>query len=543
MLKDLFEYDISKYLKHEKLNYSIEKKLSIDDNIIQKINDGFSNHKQIKIKSKELIKFYPKNKEDNYVSQFIDCYKALAKEDFVEEEINTNCINLWDKAIIKLLYELLDIINKDKNINETLKRIGLDENKTFEKLNIFYSILFRFNLKEKIRRFSFIPNENGIYKNLEEIYCNKDIDNEIKDVLKILNESLSFDHILIHHKITEIKHSEKTLENIAVVIDKEISKKYNQIDKMIQDSNNEIEKVKIDENFKKACELLIQKWFNEHKDKTELFEFTNSHLVDISVKILFDKETKNILEEMLISDPKKLMQMIKNRNSNMIFFYDDESIINEDDESSLSSSFDATLDNSINPENNNFNLNLFNFGNNSGNRRRRRRRRNNHHGGRGGNWDNIDFGGYAGNGDNSHNFANSIMNSYNEDIKNYCKAQAYVYQKLVDSHLFKEIDWKNKVNENEEGELIIIDNNHRYNVKKSYSNYDFMVKTNEDKNFKISVKHGKISESSDLKFIFRYSQWNTLGNELNSVVFAFIYLNYGNEPEIHFSKKLGLNEL
>ena len=85
---------------------------------------------------------------------------------------------------------------------------------------------------------------------------NKDIDNEIKNVLKILNERSCFYHILIHHKIKlNNNHSEKTLEDIATVIDKEISKKYTQIDKMIQDANNKLESVKIDENVKNSCEL------------------------------------------------------------------------------------------------------------------------------------------------------------------------------------------------------------------------------------------------------------------------------------------------
>ena len=558
MLKELFEYDIAKYLKHEKLKYNISKTLSIDDNIIQKINDGFKNYKGIKIKSKALIKFYPKIKENNYVYQFIDCYKALSKENFVEEEINTTNISIWEKAIKELLYELLKIINNDGNIQKTLIRIGLDEEKTFEKLNIFYSILFRFMSKDNINKFSFIPNENGIYKNLEQVYMNKDIDNEIKKVLKILNEKICFDHILIHHKIKlNNNHSEKTLEDIATVIDKEISKKYTQIDKMIQDANNKLESVKIDDNVKNSCELLIQKWFKQHKDKIFLFEFINSHLVDISVKILFDKESKNILEELLINNPESLIEMIKYKKP-VPFFYgdsDDESIINENEEFSLSSSFDATLDDSINQGNygNNFNFNLFNFGHNNNNRRRRRRRRNNHGGNRGneGYIDNLgylgggffNYGGNRNNGNNNQNIENSLMNAYNEGIKNYCKAQVYVYQELVNSHLFREIDWKNKVNENEEGELIILPNEQRYKVKKTYSNYDFVVKTNENKIYKISVKNGKNVEGSDLRFIIKYSQWNTLDNELNSMIFAFIYLKYGNEPEIHFSKNLKLNEL
>ena len=150
MLKEFFKYDIAKYLKHQKLKININRSLSINEDIIQKINQGFSeSSKNLKEKAKEFIKFYPKNKEDNYVLQFIDSYKALTKEDFIAEEINTDNINLWRKAINILLFDLLEIIQKDTNINETSKRIELDEEKTIDKLNTFYSILFSSNIIKK----------------------------------------------------------------------------------------------------------------------------------------------------------------------------------------------------------------------------------------------------------------------------------------------------------------------------------------------------------------------------------------------------------
>ena len=142
MMKKLFDYDISFYLKHKNLNYSISKILTINEDIIQKINEGFKNdYDNIKEKAKEFIKFYPKNEEDNYVFKFIDTYKALTGEKFNEEQINTNNIIVWEKAIKILLEELLNIINNDKNIEETSKRIKLDEDKTIEKLNIYLFIL------------------------------------------------------------------------------------------------------------------------------------------------------------------------------------------------------------------------------------------------------------------------------------------------------------------------------------------------------------------------------------------------------------------
>ena len=119
-MKKLFDYDISSYLKHKKLNYYISKTLSINEDIIQKINDGFKDsQKKLKEKAKEFIKFYPKNEEDNYIVKFIDSYKALSGEIFNEEQINTNNINAWEKAVKILLKELLIIIKRDKTIRKT----------------------------------------------------------------------------------------------------------------------------------------------------------------------------------------------------------------------------------------------------------------------------------------------------------------------------------------------------------------------------------------------------------------------------------------
>ena len=419
MLKNIFNYDISCFLKYKKLKYIINKELSINEEIIKIIKKGFSNDSlNLEEKSKEFIKFYPKiedKNEENYVLKFIDCYKSLTEEKFEEEEINTDNIIIWDKAIQILSVIILEKINSDEHLNNTSKRIKIDENKTLEKLNIFYSILFKMNLdKKKLDNYSFIPNEKGNYLKLKKIYMNDDIDDDIKEVLTLLNEKESFDNILIHHKLQlKINHSQKKLEDIALIIDKEMKKIYNDIDSKLQRKDVEI---KIDENIKKGCKLLLHKWFKEHRDKINLFEFIKSHLADISVKILFDEETKSLLDDLLINDPESLVEMIKFQSPFAPFFYTDESSIEFIDESS----FDATRDSSINQQNQ-FNFN-FNFN--------RNRRRN-----------------YNRNRNYNYQYLDWARIRYEEGIKKYCKAQAYVYEKLLESHAFNEIVWINRISE------------------------------------------------------------------------------------------------
>ena len=561
MLKKYFNYDISFYLKHKNLKYSINKKLTINEEIIEIINDGFIsrflNTNELKIISNELIKFYPTNKEeDNYVLKFISCYKSLTNKDFREEEINTNNINLWDKAIKALLTDILDLIHSDKTLKKTVERVHLDEDTTIKKLNIFYSLLFKMYPINNIKKdLCYIPNENGIYKKLNNIFINLDIDDEIKEVLSLINEEKSFDHILLHHKVKlDIQHNQKKLEDIICINDKEIKYIYNQIDQ--KNKNNEI-----NDNFKKACKLLINKWLKDHRDKIELFEFVNGHLVDIYTNILFDKETKKLLDELLIAEPEALIDMIKFQcDPNAPFFFED-SII----EDSVESSFDATRDNSIS-DNLLFNIGNIGFNNDNDiinnnnviNDNNIINNNNNNNNNINNNYNinhlrnNIQrrriYPRLVNNNYQYHNYNNYYIDltrrRYEEGLKKYCLAQALVYEKLLESNIFSEINWINKLTENQEGEVVLLRNGHRYKVKKEVSDFEFKVKTNnQNKEYKIKVKRGDNSRRYYLKYNFNNSEWNLFKNESQSVIFAFVNLKYENQPEILFNKTLKLDEL
>ena len=550
MLKYLFKYDISVILKHKKLELKLIKELSINNDIIEIISKGFQEKEftnkydeelqrtQLIEKATEFIKFYPKNKENNYVLKFIDCYKALTKEHFKEEEINTNLIYLWNKAIEILLIKILKKIKEDKNIKGTSTRIGIDEDKTIEKLNMFYSILFDPNLGKEINKYDILPNKKGFYKKLNEIYINTDIDDEMIKILSLLNEKKSFEYILIHPKIKlTTSHSHKCLKDIALVIDKEVKNNYEEIDKMYQ---NEKE-VKINENVKKAFQILIQKWFKEHKSQMNLFEFTKNHLVDISIKILMDKATKNILENLLIEDPETLIEIIKFQNPFAPLLWWDESIIEEDISESSFNSANETRENSM-IQQNNYNFINFLYNNNNLNNNLNNNHNNNLNNNLNNNPNNNHNNNYRNQNRNlNYNIGVVLRNRYTEGVKKYCKAQAYVYEKLLESNLFNEINWKDRLNDNEDGELVILPNGHRYKIKEVASNYNFIVKTKQNKEYKIIVKSGDSSRNNYLKFNFTSSQWESFKNE-EKIIFAFVSLNLTN-PQIKFSKKINLEEL
>ena len=267
MLKYYFSYDICNCLIHKKLNLNIFKELSINENIIKKIKNSFykkldennydEEYSRHINKAKQLIHFYPKNEEenkDNLVKQFIQCYKIISGEKIEEEEINTINISLWEKAIKILIIDLLKKIDKDKNLFRTLKRLKINEENEDDviiNINKFYYILFYYlredEEKKIINKFSFIPNEKKEYKLFNFIFCNKDIDNDIINILSYLDKSNEFQETLIYQKINlPISHQQKSLENIATKIDKLIKKRFNQIDELFEMKKKEL---KIEENF------------------------------------------------------------------------------------------------------------------------------------------------------------------------------------------------------------------------------------------------------------------------------------------------------
>ena len=306
MLKQFFDYNLSDFLIHKKTKLKTSKILEINEDIIKRIKNSFNNkitdRKNIE-KAKELIKFYPKNEkedEDNLVKQFIKCYKALSGEKIDEEEINTINTSLWDEAIIILLIQLLIIIDRDKNINATSKRIGIIEENVIINLNIFYKIFFNYlGDSHNYDNYNFVPNVKGNYMKLNDIYCNTDIDEKIRKTLSSLNKENNFDSILIYPNIKlSRKHQEKTLEDIANKIDEEIKKKYNKIDLMIENDKINIKYEDDFENIKKACKMLFD-WIYEHKEKKNLFEFVSKNITEFGVKIFLENVIKNKLDNLI----------------------------------------------------------------------------------------------------------------------------------------------------------------------------------------------------------------------------------------------------
>ena len=582
MLKETFLYDVSDLLVHQKLkSISVHKNLNINDNIIPKIKSSFyknlneeenenklekkeekeeeeeddedeskKKEKKKKIyneqyskyleKSKQLIHFYPKNEgeeKDNLVKKFIKCYKAISKENFEEEEINTINQTLWDKAIKILLIDILKIINKDKNFIGSFKRLNItekNEDELINNLNEFYSILFKYFIGDNeikiIDDFDFVPNERKEYKKLNNVFINKDIDEEIKEIYSYLDKDNYFKRVLIPKKIKLHRaHQEKCLKDIALKIDREIKRIFLKIDALIEMKEKNI---KIDENFRIACTKLIREWFAKNEKNMDIFEFVNSHILDISDKIVYEgKYTEKMKKFFMHHSPEEFDSYIKNENKTKNNTNEINININNNSRSHYRSNNRSyhknymtsyTYHNDISFDFDDREIEFLNSSYST---------RNNS---------------FMNKTDNNIFNNNNNVHTLPENLKNYYLAQAYVFEDLNNSKLFNQIDWKNKANNDEKGEEITLNNSNKYKIKNSENPIDFTITSNNNKTTNIIVQVLNEKRFNYIKLKCTVNQWNLFnsdGNEQNTSIFALVRFHWNNTPEIFYIRKSNLNEI
>ena len=349
------------------------------------------------------------------------------------------------------------------------------------------------------------------YKKLNYVFCNKDIDNDIKEIYSYLDKDNYFSKILILENIDlSIKHQEKCLDDIASCIDKEIKKKFTKIDASLE---LKIKEIKIEKNFKIACEKLIKEWFANHKAERVKFDFVNNNIPGISDKIIYEGKYRKYLDEFFIFGSINKIKSLTND------IHHNKNNINN-----------TNINNSIN----NYrieNYNNYNYGRNYNN--------------------NYSYDYYDNKSYDSPIKEIKLLNSpqdispISENLKQYYLAQAYVYEDLKNSNLFEKIDWKNKANNIEEGEKISLLNKNEYIIKKSEYPFDIIV-TNNNKTTNIIVQVLNIKRYNFVKLKCNANQWKLFINEekeQNMTVLALVKIYWNNNPEIYYIKKSNLNEI
>ena len=269
MMIDYFDYNLNDILKHKDITLKFEKKLTINEKIINIIEKGIKKERDEELKLNKafaLIRFYPNIKDNNHIKKFGQCFMILLGENYQMEQIETNYPTLWNICIPILTEHALQLLDEDKNIENLCKRINISEDEIFKVLNDFYSII-----EKKNYGYNFIPNENKNF--VEKLYVTDEIDSDLKEVLRLLNEKEDFSEFLLNPKVDRSNWDfpKKFIKDIAIIIDKIMKENY----KMFKnDRNNKDFK---EENFKKACSIIITQWFPKNysnKEYIDYFEYT-----------------------------------------------------------------------------------------------------------------------------------------------------------------------------------------------------------------------------------------------------------------------------
>jgi len=211
--------------------------------------------------SLKLIELLPSSKSPllkSYQTNLFDIVKRFYNsENFVAREIENFHESLWIVSndflidtLIKLISQLKSSIDEnDVAINRTpftqlQSLVGLETPAlTLSWLNDFHSLL----ATQKKDLGATVPNQNGIFCSIDELFTDQSIPEELKEIIYLLEPESDFRIFLSMNGLTTSPTHEKTTEDIAGEIDKIVKRDH---------------KTRADESFKDAVNRLVIGWFN-----------------------------------------------------------------------------------------------------------------------------------------------------------------------------------------------------------------------------------------------------------------------------------------
>ena len=145
-----------------------------------------------------------------------------------------------------------------------------------------------------------------------------------------------------------------------------------------------------------------------------------------------------------------------------------------------------------------------------------------------------------------NNAFNDNKHQIPEKVKKYYLAQAYVYEDLINSKLFEQIDWKNKADNNEKGEEISLLNKNKYKIKESEFPFEIAVTNNKNITTNIIVQVLNEKRYNYVKLKSKVNQWKLFNSEEKAQtlsIFAIVKFQLNETPEIYYIKKCNLNDI
>jgi len=138
-------------------------------------------------------------------------------------------INEW-YSIVKswkeCFHQDIDVLAKDienqANISELSEALGKNESDTLIWLNSVFDF-FEEEKPELFDKYKILPNQYGVFKDKSSLYFDKDIPEEIKDILKILNEDVRDNLLHKDIKLSKMKERVKNTGDVLAQLDKVIN--------------------------------------------------------------------------------------------------------------------------------------------------------------------------------------------------------------------------------------------------------------------------------------------------------------------------------
>jgi hypothetical protein len=205
---------------------------------------------------------------------------------------NIICSNedLWSKANNTIIKSYKARIEEDKTIEGLKIYLSSQSSKNYDLgdtiifLNNFYDYLT--SMKITIDG-NIVPNQNGVFCSLEDLFKDDSIIKELKDILCLLNSEEDFRNILAETSLSIQPAHSKNTEDIAKPIDEAIKETF-------ADSRNWE-----DSNFKKAIALLIE-YFKKHRENSKsYFSYSYTKRDSIELNVLLSEKDREIIQSYL----------------------------------------------------------------------------------------------------------------------------------------------------------------------------------------------------------------------------------------------------
>lgn len=442
----------------------------------------------------DIVKKYYYNRSSLYSQAMISC----------------NVEDFWRKANDKIIRLLQTNIEECETI-EGLKNFLSESGKTYDDgdtiifLNDFYNYLKRTgrNISEKI-----VPNQNGNFCFLDEIYKDDNVPDPLKDILYLIKPEDDFRNILAYISLSIQPTHYKKIEDIAQILDN-----------IINDIFKNKPYIWSEENFRKAIELLMIDWFPTHKEQAKIhFQHIYKKKETIEMNVLWSLEERQRMQRARSIDPKLLDKFIESNG-------DIETLEKQKNELEakileLQAQVNDSVSNAVRSEI------ATEFPDITADRIRELLKLEER------------IKGWSGQSD--YQPANEVEERRN--FENGYKGEAYIYSQLKKSGIFKSVTWEHK--SETPTDFIIVDyKGNAHFIKDNFSKYDLTAETVEGNKIYIEVKSTRtsIEQADTIALPISSREWKFVneinGNEKYCLARVF---DVESNPEGHFLSLMGI---